>query len=251
MLAMKCRLKTPRVERWLARSRRARVLNRFDQVCNLVNDEGDVISIVSGNIGPGPFNMILDEAIPEGIDAETTISVNSSTRALSIGTLTIKSDGAAMWNPKPDWRKMKVAVQPHLTRSRPPARELAENLSRLMEGIMNRSMAECVNATRRLAGLGSGLTPAGDDVLMGVLYAMCVWHPDQDMMRLIVDTAVPRTTTLSAAFLRAAKDGEATIQWHDLADGRPGALDRILAIGATSGRDAWAGFTAAGIHFST
>jgi len=64
-----------------------------------------------------------------------------------------------------------------------------------------------------------------------------------------VDTAVPRTTTLSAAFLRAAGDGEATIHWHDLADGRPGAMDRILAIGATSGRDAWIGFTTAAVQF--
>jgi hypothetical protein len=251
MLAMKCKLKTPRVERWLVSSRKVRVLNRFDEVCNLVNDDGDVISIVSGNIGPGPFSMLLNGAIPVDIDAETTISINSSTHALSIGTTTIESDQAAMWNPAPDWGKMKDAARPCLAHLLPPARELVDDLSRLVQSITGRSMEECVNATSRLAGLGSGLTPAGDDVLMGVLYAMWAWHPDLDMMRLIVDTAVPRTTSLSAAFLRAAKDGEATIHWHDLADGRPGALDRILAIGASSGRDAWAGFTAAGIHFST
>jgi len=252
MTAMKCELLTPRVQRWLANIRKARILNRFDQVCNLVNDEADVVSLVSTNIGPGPFSMVLDGVFtPGAINAETAVSVDPFTRSLKIGTLCIDTDRADLWNPIPDWQKMKVAAQPFLAYSLPPAGELVDDLARLVQGITNRNRKECLGAAGRLAGLGNGLTPAGDDMLMGTLYAMWAWHPDRDLMRLIVDTAVPRTTTLSAAFLRAAGDGEATIHWHDLADGRPVALDRILAIGATSGRDAWIGFTTAGIYFST
>ena len=248
---MKCTLLTPRVQRWLAETQKAHVLNRFDQVCNLVNDRGDTISLVSEDIGPGPFSMVLDRGFPLAeINAETTVSVDPFTRSLNIGRLRISTDQAGLWDSKPDWQKMKLSAQPFLTDSPLPAGEPVDHLARLVQGITNRRRQVCVEAAGRLAGLGSGLTPAGDDMLMGTLYAMWAWHPDRDLMRLIVDTAVPRTTTLSAAFLKAAADGEATIHWHDLADGRAGAMDRILAIGATSGRDAWIGFTTAALQFS-
>jgi hypothetical protein len=77
---------------------------------------------------------------------------------------------------------------------------------------------------------------------MGVLYGLWVWHPQQQWMELILEAAVPRTTSLSAAFLRAAAAGEATIHWHHLANGDSTAVERILAVGHTSGRDAWKGF---------
>jgi hypothetical protein len=99
--------------------------------------------------------------------------------------------------------------------------------------------------------LGKGLTPTGDDVLMGVIYGLWVWYPQRDWIRLIVETAVPRTTSLSAAFLRAAEDGEATFHWHDLVNGRAGAVNQILSIGHSSGRDAWAGFTYVGRQFGS
>ncbi|MFN2137406.1 MAG: hypothetical protein ACK2UK_15705 [Candidatus Promineifilaceae bacterium] len=47
---------------------------------------------------------------------------------------------------------------------------------------------------------------------------------------------------MSASFLRAAAEGEATIHWHHLARGTPGALHRLQSMGHTSGRDAWSGF---------
>jgi hypothetical protein len=81
---------------------------------------------------------------------------------------------------------------------------------------------------------------------MGVLYGLWVWRPRLEWIDLIVDTAVPRTTRLSAAFLRSAADGEATVHWHNLALGRPKAVEQILSIGHTSGRDAWAGFSHTG-----
>ena len=97
-------------------------------------------------------------------------------------------------------------------------------------------------AARQLAGLGPGLTPSGDDVLLGVMYALWVWRPDEPLIQTIGHAANPRTTTLSAAFLTAAMAGEATNHWHDLVMGGPGAANRLLALGQTSGADAWAGF---------
>ncbi len=70
-------------------------------------------------------------------------------------------------------------------------------------------------------------------------------------MDFILKTAVPRTTTLSANFLRAAAAGEAVWQWHDLVNGRSYAINQILAIGHTSGADAWAGFMSVARNMAT
>ncbi len=103
----------------------------------------------------------------------------------------------------------------------------------------------------RLAGLGGGLTPAGDDFLTGVMLWSWLAHPDPSYFcQALADAAIPRTTTLSAAFLQAAARGECSAPWHALL----AALDRgidveiaaaaqnVLARGATSGADSLAGF---------
>jgi hypothetical protein len=106
-----------------------------------------------------------------------------------------------------------------------------------------------------LAGLGGGLTPAGDDFLSGaMLWAWLAYPTPASLGRAIVETAAPRTTTLSAALLRAAAQGECSAPWHALlaalgAEADTGqeariaaATGEILAHGATSGADTLAGF---------
>jgi hypothetical protein len=104
---------------------------------------------------------------------------------------------------------------------------------------------------RRLAGLGGGLTPAGDDFLAGAMLRAWLAHPAPEAFcRPIVDVAAPRTTALSAAFLRAAARGECSAAWHALlaalAGGGPAPLDEavcgVLAHGHASGADMLAGF---------
>jgi hypothetical protein len=102
-----------------------------------------------------------------------------------------------------------------------------------------------------LAGLGGGLTPAGDDLLCGAMLAAWLAHPDPaGFCRGVVETAVPRTTMLSAAFLHAAGRGECGAAWHRLLaalaagadDEIAAATAAVLAHGATSGADALTGF---------
>ena len=114
--------------------------------------------------------------------------------------------------------------------------------------------------TGALAGLGPGLTPAGDDLLVGLMAGLHMWNRPllgsgwsaEEACRAIAETAAPRTTTLSAAWLRAAAGGEFAEPWHQLAAALGGqsrnelqvAVDRILREGATSGADALAGLLA-------
>ena len=68
----------------------------------------------------------------------------------------------------------------------------------------------------------------------------------------IAQSAAPRTTALSAAFLTAAAQGQFMELWHRLAHALHSqneraclaAVGQISALGASSGRDALAGFAA-------
>lgn len=98
-----------------------------------------------------------------------------------------------------------------------------------------------------LVGRGPGLTPAGDDVLCGMLLGLRASGREADRARL-VGSVVPllgRTTALSATLLRQAAGGyavpavvELLTEWHR--DPRPAHLAGLTAavatIGHTSGR---------------
>ncbi len=108
-------------------------------------------------------------------------------------------------------------------------------------------------AASALVGRGSGLTPAGDDLLAGALAALrALGAPAAELLGDAVELLAPRRTTrLSAALLRAAADGAvippAAAVLRALAtpgDGQAGvpphrdlarATDRLLGVGHTSG----------------
>jgi hypothetical protein len=102
-----------------------------------------------------------------------------------------------------------------------------------------------------LAGLGQGLTPAGDDYMGGAMLAAWLAHPEPSWFcQTLAQAAAPRTTTLSAAFLRAAARGQCSADWHRLlgalvegAEADVVAAGRhVSGFGATSGVDALIGF---------
>jgi hypothetical protein len=243
---MLARLVTPRARQWLLNGRPARVLHLFNEVCNLVNDQNEVISLVSPRVGPGPFTVTVEGDFTAGLDARQAVSIDSARQILSVGSLVVDARGASVWRPKPDWARLRDAdvagwPSPH---ELPP--DIHAYLEQTVKGIAVDDWSACLVGVEGLAGRGGGLTPAGDDVLMGVLYGLWVWYPRREWLEMILETAAPRTTTLSANFIRAAADGEAVRQWHDLVNGHPRAVDQILAIGHTSGADAWAGFAYTG-----
>ncbi len=94
----------------------------------------------------------------------------------------------------------------------------------------------------RLLGRGEGLTPQGDDVLAGYLAAAAAYRLPADRLRALIRLEAPRrTTTLSAALLRHAVEGEAIPQisalLEALCDGRSlrTAIADLVSVGHTSG----------------
>ncbi|MEO1060179.1 MAG: DUF2877 domain-containing protein [Actinomycetota bacterium] len=93
-----------------------------------------------------------------------------------------------------------------------------------------------------LVGLGPGLTPAGDDLVAGALVACRATGRHVDAERIADGIDPERTTPISGALLTEAGRGRAARPLLALLDALGGrgdldaALDRVLAVGATSGR---------------
>lgn len=95
----------------------------------------------------------------------------------------------------------------------------------------------------QLIGLGPGLTPSGDDYLGGMLVALRRTGramQAEGLWRWLQPRLKARTSAISAAHLAAAAAGEAHQALHEVLNGEL-ELDKLDAVGHTSGWDALAG----------
>lgn len=110
-------------------------------------------------------------------------------------------------------------------------------------------------AVLALLGRGPGLTPSGDDVVAGFLLgARAFGSAVPGAVEAVGDHAATATTALSAQLLRHAVRGECVPEFAAAVaalTGRPApsdALDRLLAVGHTSGAALAAGLLAAALR---
>ena len=269
----------PRAEEWLHVTHTARPLHIFDQVINLVNQDARVLSIVSEAIGNGPFSLLVEEInFRELIMVHSPVSIEQN--ALVVGDLAVDFSQASPWDPRPQWKPLtqsqfqtlKQSVRDGLLTanqgqnssqvfgtngeispfSSPFSRTAALAVEEIRKGFQQADWKAVLQGAADLTGLGVGLTPAGDDFLVGMLHGLWTRAADQveELCSAIAQTAIPRTSTLSDAWLEAASQGEAAQVWHDLlssiqanhTSGVQSAIQRILRTGETSGADALSGF---------
>lgn len=264
MKTIHARSLAPTVIDWLATTRHPRVLHVFDHACNLIDEDRDVISIVNPRLGNGPFSIVVDPELffPEHVDAQTPLSVEAN--QISLGDLLISTDDAPQWNPRPSWERLhekkdtipNLSVHIPLSSAKPPCGAPYSQfpihlIHSLTSALTHADLPAAKQAAANLAGLGIGLTPSGDDIIMGALYAAWIIHPPEIASMLgseVAETASALTSSLSAAWLRSAGRGEAGSLWHQFFDamftGRDiqSKIKNILAVGHTSGADALTGF---------
>lgn len=254
----------PHAKDWLEFSHDPRILHVFDCACNLINECGEVLSIVTRQIGNGPFNLVVENEVHffDELNLESLVSISST--QLTLGNLNIHITNTNLWNPRPDWEMLNTKADEilHQIKQLPITNYQKHDISPIPQSLISTLPSALANAdvfssrriSSQLAGLGIGLTPSGDDFLMGAMYAAWIIHPPEVasiLAREIANTAIPLTTSLSAAWLRSAAKGEAGIRWHDFFDALVSTsvlrvhetMKDILAIGETSGADALAGFT--------
>jgi hypothetical protein len=283
---------TPAARAWLGETLTARVLSAHERALNLINQDRAVLALVTSERGLTPFAVVVAGGEPgpfRGLTQQSPVRISPDT--LSIGLLRIDMSAAALWDPRPDWPGLRAALQASgawrprlagmalkaeragslldlyrpvggaqggdavaralLARARPAAQNVAA-------GLAAHDALQAAEGARALAGLGGGLTPAGDDFVVGALLAAWLgeYGPGAEALGgAMADAVAPRTTTLSAAYVRAAAGGECIAQWHALLNALGGgdwtaveaAVGRLVAIGHTSGADSLAGFLAG--HF--
>jgi hypothetical protein len=269
----------PRAVEWIKKSHSARLLNIFNQVINLVNEHDQVLSITTPAIGNGPFTLLVGgRGFQEVVSARSSVVLERET--IRIGDLKVDCSQLEIWDPRPNWIPLTQSQHHTLRqniRERLSAADVDSNFPGLLAsaesavndgisfadaasqaveqiriGFQEGKRASILMGSAALAGLGIGLTPAGDDFLVGMMHGLWIRAADlaQKLCLEIARTASPRTSTLSAAWLEAASDGEATQAWHtfirtiydDSAESMEAALDQILRTGQTSGADALTGF---------
>jgi hypothetical protein len=268
----------PRSLKWLAQTGRARILNLFENSINLFNDGQDVLSIVVPGVGNGPFNVVIDaEQIPSQIEISDQISIGE--KKLNIGDVVVDLSRVRIWDPVPHWgafadshaAELIHSIEGQLKLSNTPegmagvfysgsadrpskfCSKLKSGSTLLVEGLRQSDVERIMAGADTLGGLGPGLTPSGDDFLIGTMHGLWATREGEKAKQtaeLIWAGAAGGTTAFSRAWLAAAVAGEAVESWHTLikaASSTEGhrieqAIKAILSIGETSGADALTGF---------
>ncbi|NJN55087.1 MAG: DUF2877 domain-containing protein [Anaerolineae bacterium] len=183
---------TPMAKAWLATSQRARILHSFDHACNLVNEYNDVLALVSSEIEAGPFHVVLvNPLLPFEIDyLSPFIAID-----MPATNIDIDMQQAVEWNPGMDWAVLQAHTAvwlPYIPQIQTMVQnyraemgldtavwqpKLADGLQQLLAGIAAEDTAVIQVGATQLAGLGPGLTPAGDDILLGVILGLWATWP--------------------------------------------------------------------------
>ncbi len=123
-------------------------------------------------------------------------------------------------------------------------------LAALLAALDGGDQGSAAAAAEGLIGLGPGLTPSGDDALVGIEAALhALSRPTAGFLAGAAHDLDERTTAVSATLLRHAAAGEFAERIHALLAALlgsdeaaiPAAIDRAVAWGATSGTDCLVG----------
>jgi hypothetical protein len=251
----------------------------FRHVVNVEDDAGRLFTLASRRVDCAPDTLIVDVADFTGAGIERGDPVARNGDAIVIaGRLEIHIASARLWDcvlPGFPCQLTRLRTNLAAVRERMDGRAgfgalatdclsldlraaatLKKHAARLCDAFCGADLESACMQAQALLGLGAGLTPAGDDFLVGFFAVLHLpAHPCPDWTRICVPVLArveQRTNTISAAALRAAAAGRVresiVALLRELMGGAPqdlvAALDRVLAIGSTSGADMVAGVQA-------
>jgi hypothetical protein len=268
-----------------------KILSSHRHAINYVDVSGNLLSIIQGHSRMGPFSIEVEEASGGFTVGEMGGGLTHVSQGhVLVGRWMLDLTSAEMWNARPNWAGLAtapwradflpiiharlLATAPHdsLARivenrdgrcvglGRVRLRDLPQAAatvaaSRVIRGLAVGDLHQAAEASTALAGTGIGLTPSGDDFLVGVMLGIHSAIPAAEANVLgstIYSASAGRTTGISRAWLAAASRGQAIQAWHALVDSLISSdrsmVDRacqsLIGLGHTSGADALAGFTA-------
>lgn len=239
----------------------------FARACNIALDDGRLLALLSADMGNAPNAIRLDLpggfAFDRALRTGDTVACRAGVMRFGGAGLSVRLASAQRWHFGLDqigvdlrdprifaaWRTVRCCLRRHeapngMTRSGiPPGRALA-----LWRAVRAADAQGADKAVRGLIGCGVGLTPAGDDLVVGFLAGLQVTRCGafRAVLGAAVTTLTGRTNPISAAHLCHAAEGgfaEPLVQLT-CAIARGAGPDEVaraarpaLAVGATSGGD--------------
>lgn len=252
------------------------VHSTFNRTVNIhCYDDGELYTIGCNQIDNAPNTLIIDLQNFEGMKVDVNDQVYSANNIITIDNkMSIKLDNAKCWEGrlpaypantdilKKNMNKMKQYIEAHgkrgginskLVDKNPFEHELSrmihERTDLLLTALLNKHMKEAVQHAVSLLGLGPGLTPSGDDFLVGLF---TVFHLEKSpyfsykwFCREVEKVAKTATNDISYMALKKASIGKVRETIISLTDallyGNEKelifSLKQVLNIGSSSGTD--------------
>lgn len=264
----------------------------FRHVLNIAFLEGGLGFIVGPEVGKGPLSICVDipehiDLVSLGLDTGLIVSRVADLIVIGTNVLAVSIKEAALWEsnllftnvlrmPRDIERNLmtlrEVAVSSgkhsglgqliELSESdfsdvackmEPVAQLALPHILRLLKAIKSYNTNNIMESVMHLIGLGPGLTPAGDDLLIGLMLSMLYFAENlnintarvRNVNRAIISCVHARTTSVSQEFLIQAAIGNANEQILNLIEALliresydvEQVARTVLAIGGTSGTD--------------
>ncbi|MGZ9235757.1 MAG: hypothetical protein ACXW4E_09545, partial [Anaerolineales bacterium] len=181
----------PDAKGWLTTTLLPRFLHIFDHACNLINERGEVLSIVAPQIGNGPFNLVIEDCFcfTEHLNPQSPVFISAS--YFTLGALTVYTADTKLWKPRPEWERIhdqredilnqlmslrlrwssiqsKHRNDTGIASSQQTLLAMTEItnsqalISSLSIAVANADISSARKLTSQISGLGVGLTPSGD-----------------------------------------------------------------------------------------
>lgn len=240
---------------------RGEVAAVFEHAVYVARPDDSFVVLHAAAHGHTPTSVLVDDARPLAWGIRVGDRAAGRVGRVRIGPATFDARQAARWCPPAPPRRAAIGggcgvlaglpASAHtfdaVARLRLPLRALVRSL----DSARPRDLAAALHA---LVGTGPGLTPSGDDALVGVLAVLSRGGATRQLS--MVQSALPpllaRTSPISAHYLRlalAGHFGEHLLALVDacvgIGDAPAGLVARVHATGATSGADALVGIEAA------
>ena len=264
--------------RRIGRGFRGRVHSVFERTVNVEAEDGDLVALACRSSDDAPDSVVVDIEGFGGVGIERGDPVHAGEGALLAGPFEVRVDGVSSWSgalpvfPRDHARlranlgSIEARIRPATSgrRMRGPripadrfaddARAALDQRAAMLRASLLRADLDAARASAAaMIGLGPGLTPSGDDFLVGLFatlnIALSPCYPLRAICGEVVVIARSSTNAISVAALANAARGRVresiAALARELIDGMPAglirALDRVLAIGATSGAEIAAG----------
>lgn len=250
------------------------VHSAFERAVNFQSPATGLVTLACRSVGNGPWTLLVDaDRLPAGA-ARVNDPVRGDGRLLVVGDLLLRIAGAGEWRGRlpvypadestlmSNLRAMKTLLQREgkpggLLGTTPSpdgfaiaAGQLLRRETRRLSEALTRGDARRAQAhARAIVGLGPGLTPSGDDFLVGMLAVLNVpGHPGGSHLPAVVEAicgAAGSTNDISFAALSRAVAGAVPQPLIDLIEAvmhrasgdLAAAVRRVLQIGSSSGTD--------------